>query len=54
MKRTFTLKISNKDTRYAVLQVFSGIRGRREAVTTRITYLKQIKSRSINSPTVSS
>lgn len=43
LKRTCTLKISNKDTRYAALQVFSGIIGRREAVNTKATYLKEIK-----------
>lgn len=54
MKRTLTLKISNEDTRYAALQVFSGIAGRREAVTTKATCLKEIKIRSMNSSTVSS
>lgn len=51
MERTFTSKIYNKDTRYAALQLFAGITGRREVVTTETTYLKDIKI-GINSPTV--
>lgn len=53
MERTFAPKIYNKDTRFAALQLFSGITGRREVVNTKTTYLKDVKTRSINSPTVS-